>query len=412
MLPNLDLLTRKWWRAVGRPVDLAGEHAWLDAPMSSTSTVGAGWVQEYADRIGGSVRQDVNAGLVTDFELLSGPGFDARSLQPQVRDFYEHTAQWRMEAWAEWSPWFWPGGEAVSRLFGKRVEQLALPMRPLDVSRGMDSSVEVITDREGHPVATGWLRTLRSTGEFVFSGCYSHRTLPGADRPSVHVAFPLESGNVQVFLRPSIDPDGSLWLRSPGDPFGGDGAYVVVEDGGRHFAARAPIHETFHVYVDPVGVLRTDHVLKLWEATAVRLHYKLEPRNETQFGWFAYASMDGAPSTERWADSASLEPSIVLSDGSGITPPLRLMWDEGAFLWDDHGNIDGDQQWLTGVLGLSSDLATDVLAWRDAYWEIDFHSDDAYAEASAWGQRGPELAARLTDELSSLYGDVQVRYQQ
>jgi hypothetical protein len=37
-----------------------------------------------------------------------------------------------------------------------------------------------------------------------------------------------------------------------------------------------PLHETFRVYVDAHGVLRTDHELRLWSAWAVRLHYKLE----------------------------------------------------------------------------------------------------------------------------------------
>ena len=36
-----------------------------------------------------------------------------------------------------------------------------------------------------------------------------------------------------------------------------------------------PIHERFHVYVDGEGVLRTDHELRMWAATVVRLHYKL-----------------------------------------------------------------------------------------------------------------------------------------
>ena len=46
------------------------------------------------------------------------------------------------------------------------------------------------------------------------------------------------------------------------------------------YAARAPIHETFRVYVDRDGVLRTDHDLRMWAATAVRLHYKLEPKRD------------------------------------------------------------------------------------------------------------------------------------
>ncbi|MCW2764163.1 MAG: hypothetical protein JWO11_122 [Nocardioides sp.] len=279
MPPNLDLLTRKWWRSVGRRVDLAGEHAWLNAPVAAGSVVRDGWLADAAARIGGEVRESVpGAGLVDDFSSLDGPGFAAADLDPRVRSFYEHTSDWRMEVWTGWTPIFWPGGELISRLFGKRVEQLAVPTRPLDVARGMDSRVSLIVDAGGAQWGAAWLRTLRSTGEYVYSGCYSHRLLPGADRRSVHVAFPLESGNVQVFLRPEVDPDGSLWLRSPGEGFGGNGAYVVIEDGGATYASSAPIHEEFHVYLDGEGVLRTDHELRLWSAAVVRLHYKLEPR--------------------------------------------------------------------------------------------------------------------------------------
>lgn len=276
-LGALDLGTRKFWRAVGRRVDLTGEHAWLRAPMSDGAQVRDGWLAAEAAAYGGEVREGVpGAGLLRSVSELDGPGFNAADLRPEIRDFYEHTTDWRMEVWVAWSPLFWPAGELVSRMFGQRLEQLALPMRPLDVARGMDSRIAVIADADGIQRAAGWLRTIRATGDYAFSGCYSTRRLPGADRAGVHVAFPLESGNVQVFLRPDHGADGSLWLRSPGERFGGNSAYVVAEDRGKSYASRAPIHETFHVYVDDEGVLRTDHTLKLWSASAVRLHYKLE----------------------------------------------------------------------------------------------------------------------------------------
>ena len=183
-----------------------------------------------------------------------------------------------MEVWSGWSPVFWPGGEIVSRVWGRRVEQLALPMRPLDVARGMDSRVTPIRDREGtHVVECVDAHAARQRAAGVQRRLLRARTLPGADRPSVHVAFPLESGNVQVFLRPTVVADGGLLLASPAGRFGEDGAYVVVRDAGTTYAARVPLHETFHVYVDdgrraahrprPAGCGR---------ASAVRLHYKLE----------------------------------------------------------------------------------------------------------------------------------------
>jgi hypothetical protein len=271
------MASRRWWRLVGRRVDLDGDHRWLDAPMCGPGPVGATWLRAEAERLGGLVREDVSGGgLLSSMSVLDGAGFHAAGLDQAVRHFYEHTACWRMEAWAQWSALFQPGGELVSRLFGRRVQQLALPTRPLDVARGMDSRVVHLMDASGEQYAAGWLRTLSATGEFVYSGCYSARLLPGSDQPSVHVAFPLESGNVQVFLRPSVQADGSLVLSSPSGAFGGDGAYVTVRDGRGAYAARVPIHERFHVYRDHRGVLRTDHELRLYRALALRLHYRME----------------------------------------------------------------------------------------------------------------------------------------
>jgi hypothetical protein len=245
--------------------------------MSDSATVGDTWLAAEAAFHDGSVDHAAqDGGLLPDLAVLDRPGFDSSRLRPEIRDFYEHTSAWEMEVWAGWSPLFWPAGELISRWFGQRVEQLALPMRPLDVARGMDSRVDVIRDGAGRQVAAGWLRTLRGSERIVFSGSYSARTLPGTTEPHVHVAFPLESGNVQVFLRPSEGEGGALLLESPRGRFGQDGTYVVVRDGGRDHATRVPLHETFHVYVDQRGVLRTDHELRLWNAPAVRLHYKIE----------------------------------------------------------------------------------------------------------------------------------------
>lgn len=248
------------------------------------SLVNDSWVEAAGEQLGGpggSVRRgQPDSGLMASMSDLDGPGFRAADLQPQVRDFYEHTSGWRMEVWAGWNPIFWPGGEIVSRLYGKRVGQLALPMRPLDVARGMDSKVDQIVDVDGRQVAAAWLRTLRATGDYVYSGCYRITQLPRSDRPSVHVSFPLEHGAVQVFLRPEVDPDGSLWLNSPGadEPkaFGANGCYMVAQDGAKLYAAKAPLNERFHVFTDEEGVLRTDHELRVGPAPAVRLHYKLE----------------------------------------------------------------------------------------------------------------------------------------
>lgn len=279
-MPLVDRGTRAFWRLTGQPIDLVGNESWLAAPMHDDATVGDNWIAAAASAYGGVGHEQVEgAGLLADMAQLDGPGFTASKLRPEIRDFYEHTSQWRMEVWTQWNPLFAPGGALISRLFGQRVQQLSLPMRPLDVALGMDSRVATILDADGAQVAAGWLRTLRSTGDFVYSGCYSTRLLPGSHRPSIHVAFPLEAGNVQVFLRPHALADGGLLLRSPAGNFGQDGAYVVAQSKGRVHASRVPIHEEFRLHIDSEGTLRTDHILRLWSSTAVRLHYKLLRRD-------------------------------------------------------------------------------------------------------------------------------------
>lgn len=277
----LDLASRTLWRVTGRRVDLRGAERWLDAPVSAASRIGSDWIAAEAARHGGTHgTADPEAGLLPDLAVLDGPGFTAADLHPVVRDFYEHTSAWRMDVWSSWSPAFWIGGEAISRLWARRVEQLALPMRPLDAARGIDGVVTPVRDRDGKHVASAWTRTLRGSGRTVFSGAYSARSLPGADRPSIHVAFPLESGNLQVFLRPKVSEVGGLLLESGAGRFGQDGAYVLVNAETnrpeRTHAARVPLHETFHTYVDDDGVLRTDHELRVFNASALKLHYKFE----------------------------------------------------------------------------------------------------------------------------------------
>ncbi|WP_425308846.1 hypothetical protein AADG42_08825 [Ammonicoccus fulvus] len=276
---GLDASTRRWWRLVGRRIDLEGEHTWLDAPMASGAVVRDGWLEEAAGRMGAGLEPPTaGAGLLADLADLDGPGFSATGVAREIRDFYAHTADWRMDAWSQWSPLFAPGGALVEGLFGRRVGQLALPVRPLDVSRGIDSNVHVFRSGTGEQVAAAWLRTLRSTGDYLFSGLYRVARLPGIAQPCVHVAFPLEDGNVQVFLRPEAGPDGSFVLTSPPGPFGSVGAYVVARAGGVVSAAKLPLHERFRLYLDPEQVLRTDHDLWLGRARVLQLHYRLVPR--------------------------------------------------------------------------------------------------------------------------------------
>lgn len=273
----VDRATRRYWKTFGRRVDLEGEHGWLQGSVLTdpSGPVANNWLKVEAERVGGRIDDNPTAGLLPDIGALAGAGFDPAHLHADVRDFYEHTAAWRMEAWVQWSPVFALGGRFITRFFGRRVGQLALPIRSLDTARGIDSRVETLFDDRGEYRGAAWLRTSRATGEYIYSGFYRVTRLPGSEQPSVHVSFPLPLGNVQVFLRPEVGESGALRLVSPPGAFGADGAYVTVVEGARAWAARVPIHERFDVFPDGAGLVRTDHSLAIGRATALRLHYLL-----------------------------------------------------------------------------------------------------------------------------------------
>lgn len=140
----VDRGTRQYWKTFGRRVDLGGKHSWLRAPVigDGGGAVEDNWLRAEAERIGGRIEDDPEAGLLADIQVLGGDGFDPARLHPDVRDFYERTGLWRMEAWVQWAPVFALGGWFVTRFFGRRVGQLALPIRSLDTARGIDSRVE------------------------------------------------------------------------------------------------------------------------------------------------------------------------------------------------------------------------------------------------------------------------------
>jgi hypothetical protein len=276
---RIDRATQRWVIATGRPVSFAAQ-PWLDGPVGAPEGIGDDWIGQHGVRVGARLTEDGGGGLLPDLRACDGPGFEAERLRPQIRDFYETTARWRLDVWSRWSRWAEPGGRAVEALFARRLRQLALPLDPLHTAYGMDSRVITFAGCEGEHLGTAWQRTLRSTGATVFGGFYGIVTLPGAARASIRVVFPLPNGSITVFLRPDVTAGGDLRLTSPHGGFGEDGAYLVVRPGSTDhgWARRVPLPERFDVFADEVGELRCDHQLQLLGAEVIRLHYRLQRR--------------------------------------------------------------------------------------------------------------------------------------
>lgn len=265
-----------WVRLTGRSIRKA-DAPWLSCPLGERGRIGTAIYERIAEHEKLEIRSDPNAGLILDFNSLRGPGFDPDAVRPEVRHFYERTAEYHLEVWSEVHLvgrfFLWLLVEFISR----RMDQLNFPISSLEVSKGMSSEVVQLVEAGNEGVAyTGWLRRLKSSGRVIYAGLYSITRVPGETDPCVKVTFPCQ-GSANVYLRPVAHADGSFGLDSSGGAFGRSGFYRLISAGPDQWRVRyvKTLHELFRVYVDEEGVLRTDHTISFLGLKILRLHYKM-----------------------------------------------------------------------------------------------------------------------------------------
>jgi hypothetical protein len=275
-----DWTTQQWVKASGRYVAL-GEHLWLDGPVGSCRIIGRDFFHQYAREKRLEVIESGARGLIPDFSQLEAASRDLALVSPPIKQFYEETSEFDLDAWSEWHSFFRPLGTLLSLLFSRRLQQLNVPLSSLDSSRGMSSRVMQMRDScSGEVVQTAWVRELHATKNVLFTGSYSLCTLPTHVGRCVKVVFPLPNGSAVVVMSAEAHPDGSLLLRSNGNGFGDPGFYFVVHRGDGMIWARyvRSFKETIRVYVDESGVLRADHTFRFWGKTFLRIHYRMRRR--------------------------------------------------------------------------------------------------------------------------------------
>lgn len=278
-----DWFTQRWVQFTGRQVSIASE-PWLAGPIAPTNGISPDYFASLASSEGLRLHMPNGAaGVIPSFTTLRGAAFEPSTVHPSVAHFYEHTAAYELDAWAEWCGFFRPFGWLLAVLFSRRLQQLNVPLSGLDTARGLSSEVlQFIEPATGLPRHTAWYRRLHGTGNVLYAGFYSVCSLPGRADPCVKVVFPLPNGNAIVIMRTESRPDGSFVVTSAGERFGDPGFYFTVHgDSGIVWAryVRA-LRESIHVFPAERGLLRADHVLTYVGATFLRLHYRMRATTE------------------------------------------------------------------------------------------------------------------------------------
>ena len=270
-----DWLTQQWVRATGRKIRLS-EQKWLDGPVGHVRQIGKQFFADHARIHHFEMVEDETRGLVPNFEQLELHNVSA--IAPSVRQFYEQTSEFELDAWSEWCGFFKPFGRALAVLFSRRLQQLNVPLSSLDSSRGISSSVLQWRDPTSRTVVqTAWVRELHATKNVLYAGSYSISRVPGIALPCVKVVFPLPNGNAVVLMKPEVHADGSFSVTSAGVKFGDPGFYFVVH--GQQGVAWARyvrgLQESIRVYSAEPQTVRADHVLRLWGLQFLNLHYRM-----------------------------------------------------------------------------------------------------------------------------------------
>ena len=276
-----DWATQRWVQLTGRKYSF-DEAPWLVGPTGPTSGIGAGAIERAAECEGlVPLDQRSTSGLIPHFSELRGQSFDPERISPGVRAFYEQTSRYEIDVWSQWRGLFQPFGSLLARIFSRRLQQLNVPLAPLDTSMGIASSVtQYARPPDDRTAYTAWIRKIIGSGDILFAAAYSTTRIPGHDGPCVRVVFPLPNGNAIVLMKPVVHEDGSMSLVSKGARFGDPGFYFTIRTEGSALVARylQSLRDLITVFALNNEV-RANHVLTLWGRDVLQLHYRMR-RND------------------------------------------------------------------------------------------------------------------------------------
>jgi hypothetical protein len=238
--------------------------------------VGTGYVRQLAEVLGGQYVADAaDVGIVASLDELAGPGFDPATVDPRVREFYEHTTRFRLDIIPRWRLWVRPGYLLYRAVVARPLGQANVPMNQRETQRGIRSRIDTITLPDQNVVAVrGWIRSFTDTDEPIYVGIYTTYRHDG--RGYVSVGFPVPQGSFTATLQPRHRAGGGLILTSRSD-LDHPGHYLTYIDAASRELTALAVHgfaEQLDVYLHD-GQLRAEHAFSVFGLPFLVLHYRM-----------------------------------------------------------------------------------------------------------------------------------------
>ncbi len=246
-------------------------------PLEARSRyVGTGYVRELAEVLGGRyIASAPDVGIVASVDELAGPEFDPASIDPRVREFYEHTTRFTLDIVPRWRLWVRPGYLLYRTVVARPLGQANVPMNQRETQRGIRSRIDTITSADTGVVAIrGWIRSFTDTDEPIYVGIYT--TYRHGGRGYVSVGFPLPQASFTATLLPRARPGGGLVLTSRSD-LDQPGHYLAYIDPATRDLTVLAVHgfaEQLDVYVQD-DELRAEHAFSVFGLPFLVLHYRM-----------------------------------------------------------------------------------------------------------------------------------------
>jgi hypothetical protein len=246
-------------------------------PLEARSRyVGTGYVRTLAEELGGTYVPDApDVGIVESLGELAGPELDPRTVDPRVREFYEHTTRFTLDIEPEWRLWVRPGYLIYRTLVARPLGQASVPMNQREAQRGMRSRIDTISlNRDDVIAVRGWIRSFADTDEPIYVGIYTTYRQDG--RGFVSVGFPLPQASFTATLLPRGRAGGGLVLTSRTD-LDQPGHYLTYIDPTTRDLTALEVNgfaEQLDVYVED-DELRAEHAFWIFGFPFLVLHYRI-----------------------------------------------------------------------------------------------------------------------------------------
>ncbi len=244
-----------------------------------TRYVGTSYVRDLAEVLGGEYQADaVDVGIVASLDELAGPEFDPSTVDPRVREFYEHTTRFRLDIVPELRVWGRPGYLLFRALVARPLGQANVPMNQREAQRGVRSRIDTISRHGGGVVSIrGWIRSFSDNDEPIYIGIYT--TYRRGGRGYVSVGFPLPQASFTATLVPQPRAGGGLVLTSRADD-GQAGHYLTYVDPETRELTTVAVHgfaERLEVYVID-GQVQAEHEFRVFRLPFLTLRYTIRPK--------------------------------------------------------------------------------------------------------------------------------------